>query len=303
MVKVAVAGGTGNFPSALLPTVIGANHKVTIFTRGKAPDNPLPGATYRTVDYNDRTGLTEALAGFDACLSFMTPAADPDAAIERNLIHACIDAGSIKNDNGVAMFQHRRDTAAYLAEVNRDKAVLEYSLFQPSIFMDYFGHPYPLASSLNTWPWLIDFENRRAIVLEDGDQPFVLTAASDIANVLALALADDRPWPTVGGMRSCRTTYNELIALGKVLRPGDWKTDHVKRKDVENDVLTSSWVPQIAHPAISDEAKAKLSNSFALSLLVSLGRGAWDVSDEWNKRFPEYKFMSIEEYLKVWRGR
>jgi hypothetical protein len=194
--------------------------------------------------------------------------------------------------------------AEYLASINKDKPVIEYCLFQPSIFMDYFAHPYPLSSNLHTWPFFIDFHERRAMVLDGGDQPIVVTAISDISQMLALALDDPKPWPAVGGMRGARTTINELLELGKKIRGGEWQIEYVKGEDIEKGELKTSWVPPMTHPAIPDERRETFSREFVIMFFLGILRGAWDVSDQWNERHPDFKFVGLEEYLtKAWKGK
>jgi hypothetical protein len=40
--------------------------------------------------------------------------------------------------------------------------------------MDYLGHTFPLCYSLHTWLYLLDLEDRQAIVLDDGNRPILL---------------------------------------------------------------------------------------------------------------------------------
>lgn len=229
------------------------------------------------------------------------------------MIHACIAAGvrrfspsewGIKNNSGVSGYANKDTIAAYLSnlpETSSPNPKLQYCLFQPSIFMDYFAHPNPLSPNLFTWPFFIDFEGRRAMILDDGNQPIALTAIHDISNMLALALDDPRPWPKTGGMRGARTTLNELVALGKKMRPGDWTVEQVLGEDIEQDVLKTSWVPQMTHPAVPLEERETFSREFVIMFLKGILRGGWDVGTEWNERFPEYEFMGLEEYLaKAW---
>lgn len=293
------------------PIASGA-HEVTIFTRSY-PTDPTPSVSYKKVDYHDRAVLTTALQGYDVCLSFMVVHLDKDCIAQKNLIHACIDARvkrfapsewGIKNDSGVPPYANKDAIAAYLADLNKDEKKLEYCLFQPSIFMDYFAHPSPLSPNLITWPFFIDFEIRRAIVLDDGNQPIVVTAISNISDMLSLALSDSRPWPAVGGMRGARTTINEILALGKKLRGGEWTVEYVKGEDILNDELKTEWIPQMSHPVIPINDRKQFSTDFVIMFFKGILRGSWDVSDEWNQRFPEYKFTGLEEYLtKAWEGK
>jgi hypothetical protein len=269
--------------------------------------------TYQTVDYQDVTSLTSALSGFDVCLTFLIVHLDIDNVVQKNLIHACIAAGvkrfapaewGIRNNSGVPPYANKDFIATYLAEINREKKVLEYCLFQPSIFMDYFAHPYALSEGLITWPFFVDFASRHAIVLDEGDQPIVLTAISDDSEILARALEDPNPWPAVGGIRGCRTTINELLELGKKIRGGDWEVEYVRGEDIRKGELKTKWVPQMSHPVIPSEDRAQWSKDFLAMFLLGILNGAWEVSDEWNRRLPEYKFLGLEEYLrKAWDGK
>ncbi|KAF1926140.1 NAD(P)-binding protein [Didymella exigua CBS 183.55] len=314
MVKIAVAGGTGNVATELLRAPIRTGkHDVTIFTRSGAPSTPVPGVRYQKVDYADVGELTAALQGVDVCLSFLIVHLDTDSTAQRNLIAACQAAGvkrfapsewGIKNGSGAPPYVNKDFIAEYLAELNKEKTVLEYCLFQPSIFLDYFANPHTLSPGLITWPFFIDFESRRAIVLDDGDQPIVVTAIADDSEILARALEDPRPWPAVGGVRGCRTSLNELVALGKKIRGGEWTIEHVRGEDVLKGELKTTWVPRVEHPVIPVEQREEWSKGFVVMFLVGILNGSWDVSDEWNQRFPDYKFASAEEYLtKAWAGK
>ncbi|KAF2183341.1 NmrA-like family protein-like protein [Zopfia rhizophila CBS 207.26] len=313
MVKLAVAGGSGNVASEIITGILAAKkHQVTILTR-KEFTALEPGLQYKKVDYNDKASLISALEGIDVVFSFMVVHLDEGCIAQKNLIHACIDAGvkrfapsewGVKNNNGIYLYKHKDDIAEYLKEINRDKQVLEYTLFQPSLFLDYFAHPYPLSKTLYTWPFFIDYENKRAIVLDDGNQPIALTRISDISNIVALALDDPNPWPPVGGMRGTSTTINQLIALGEEIRGEKFQLEYVKGEDIEKGELKTSWVPAMTHPIIPLESREKFSKEFIVMFMVGILRGAWNTSDEWNKRYPDYKFTSAEEYLiEAWKGK
>ena len=249
------------------------------------------------------------------CLSFLIAHLDANNTAQKNLIHACIAAGvrrfapsewALASNSSVPPYANKDSVAAYLADLKQKDELggLEYCLFQPSVFTDYFAHPYPLSPGLITWPFFLDFENRRAIVLDGGDQPIVLTTVSDVSEILALALDDPKPWPCVGGMRGCRTSINELLAIGKKVRGGDWSVEYVSSKDILADDLKTSWVPQLSHPVIPADQREAFSTQFVLDFFRAMLKGSWDVSDEFNQRHPEFKFVGVEEYLtKAWKGR
>lgn len=299
----------------LRASISSGKHDITIFTR-REPTQPLtPGVSYKQIDYHDRAVLTAALQGFDVCLSFIVAHLDENCVMQKNLIHACIDAGvkrfapsewSIKNDSPVAAYANKDVIARYLADLKEKGQLngMEYSLFQTSVFMDYFAHPYPLSPGLHTWPFFADFENRRAMLLDQGQYPFALTAIADVSSMLQLALEDDKPWPVISGMRGARTTMNELLALGKEIRGGEWTVDHVKSEDILKGELKTSWVPPLTHPIIPVDKRETFSREFVISFFRAILQGSWDVSDECNRRHPEFKFTELKEYLtKAWDGR
>ncbi|KAH9881181.1 hypothetical protein J1614_001676 [Plenodomus biglobosus] len=315
MVKVAVVGGTGNVAAnCLKASIASGKHDITIFTRS-LPKTTSPGVSYKQVDYQDLPSLTTILKGFDVCLSFLLAHLDFDCTIQKNLIHACINAGvkrfapsewSIKNNSGIAAYENKDIIARYLAELREAGQLggLEYCLFQPGVFLDYFAHPHSLSPELITWPFFIDFENRRAMVLDDGEQPLAMTAISDSSEMLALALDDSRPWPEVGGIHGCSTTINDLVALGKEIRGGNWSIEHVSSADIAQGELKTSWVPRVGHPSAPEENIEAFSKTFVIWFLQGIANGSWNVSGEWNQRFPQYRFWSAEEYLrKAWEGK
>ncbi|KAF2466915.1 NmrA-like family protein-like protein [Lindgomyces ingoldianus] len=324
MVNLAVAGGTGNVATEILRSIIASNlHTITILTRKPiSPPHANPALTYKVIDYNDVPSLVTVLTGFEVVLSFLVSQDQSGLRVQKNLIDACVQAGvkrfapsewGVKNGSGIPPYKPKDDIAEYLKELNKDKKVLEYTLVQPSLFLDYFAHPHPLppSTSLHTWPFFIDFSSRHAIILDSGDQPIILTAISDISSIITLALSDPRPWPPVGGIRGTQTSINELIALGKKLRGGRWTIEYVNSEDLDategeglGERLKTTWVPRMSHPIIPEGKREAYSRVFVTMFLQGIARGAWDVSGEWNERFPEYNFWSAEEYLtRAWEGK
>jgi hypothetical protein len=264
------------------------------------------------VDYHDRTSLTDAVHGFDVVLSFITVHLDIDCTAQKNLIHACIDAGvrrfapsewGIKNNSGFPIYANKDVIARYLAEINAEKQVLEYCLFQPSMFMDYFAHPYAPSAQLITWPFFVDPQDRRAMVLDDGDQPFVLTTTADDAAIMTLAIEDPRPWPAIGGICGAVTCINEILALAQKIRGGKWTIERINSEDIKRGELKSSWVPITNHHVIPFEIRERFSRDLVITSFRGILNGTWNVSREWNERFPEYKFESLEIFMRrAWEG-
>jgi hypothetical protein len=96
--------------------------------------------------------------------------------------------------------------------------VLEYTLFQPGLFLNYFTYPHKSAEHLGLIEVQIDFQNARAIVLGDGTDKFSLTAIQDVSAVVAAAIDYPGEWPEIGGIRGGQITSAQLIKLGEEIR-------------------------------------------------------------------------------------
>jgi hypothetical protein len=66
----------------------------------------------------------------------------------------------------------------------------------------------------------------------------------------------------------------------------------------------TSWVPKINHPSIPPEQVEVLSRIFTAGILLAMHDKAYQVSDEWNRLLPDYKFTDTEDFLtKAWYGK
>lgn len=97
--------------------------------------------------------------------------------------------------------------------------VLEYTLFQPGLFLDYLASPYKTAKYVTPLDTFIDFQNRRAIVVDGHDDAIMtLTTVQDIAGVVARAVEYDGEWPKIGGIRGNRVTVSQILEIGEKVR-------------------------------------------------------------------------------------
>ncbi|KAF5856727.1 hypothetical protein ETB97_006780 [Aspergillus alliaceus] len=92
--------------------------------------------------------------------------------IHKNLISAAIKAGVRRfapsewgsaGSRGMAFYGYEDKVRKYLAEVVQEKNKLEYCLFQPSYFTNYFGYFHSTTNRVFMTPTYIDFGSRRAI--------------------------------------------------------------------------------------------------------------------------------------------
>ncbi|KAM7201668.1 hypothetical protein V8F33_003217 [Rhypophila sp. PSN 637] len=193
----------------------------------------------------------------------------------------------------------------YLKELNREKKVIEYSLFQPGMFVNYFTHPHQSAKYLPPIATPFDFNNRRAIVLDGSDDvPMTLTTVQDLANVVARAVEYDGEWPLVSGITGDKVTIRELIAIGERVRGGAFNVERLKREDLEAEMVKSSWRPKIEHHAFTPEEMEALELKVVSGIVSGIGSGVLEASEEWNRLLPEYKFTGAEEFLTAaWQGK
>lgn len=95
---------------------------------------------------------------------------------------------------------------------------MEYSLFQPGLFTDFFTLPYGPPTHASLSPLYFDFQSRRAILVGDGNYTITLTTIGDLAAVVAEAVDFSGEWPRIGGIRGSQITVAELLRIGEELR-------------------------------------------------------------------------------------
>ncbi|KUJ21528.1 NAD(P)-binding protein [Mollisia scopiformis] len=320
MVKIAVAGATGELAREVIDALFATKrHEITLLTRKNAPvGDSTSGITWRTVDYGDKSSLREALLGIHTVLSFInqqTPGQSGSSQI--NLVDACIAVGVKRfapseygsdSKEDLPFWAGKTKVQAYLERVNKDVKVLEYTLFQPGLFLDYLASPHKTAKYVTPLDAFIDFQNRRAIVVEGHeDAVMTLTTVQDIAGIVARAVDVDGEWPVKGGIMGNRATVSEIIAIGEKVRGGPFAIDKVKHEDLEAGVLKTSWGLGKRHPSLTAEQQDQLAGvlkGVLVGTLLSCVKGAWDVGDGWNQRLPDYAFSKMEGFLAtVWEGK
>jgi hypothetical protein len=87
------------------------------------------------------------------------------------------------------------------------------------MFVNYFTYPYESAKHFHPFETQIDFNKRRALMLDGGDDNRItLTTAQDLANVVAKAVDYEGEWPIVGGVKGTELSIGQFIALGEKIR-------------------------------------------------------------------------------------
>lgn len=103
--------------------------------------------------------------------------------------------------------------------MNKNGKVLEYTLFQPGLFLDYLAYPHKTAKYVTPLQTVFDFENCRALIV-DGHEDAVMTftSAKDLAGIVAQAVDYDGEWPRVWGIQGNKTTPAQLLEIGARVR-------------------------------------------------------------------------------------
>ncbi|KAI5861226.1 hypothetical protein GGS23DRAFT_598750 [Durotheca rogersii] len=316
MVKVAVAGGFSQVAQEVVDALLAAKkHEITVLSRREAStENPPPAEIrWQVVDYGSKESLAAALRGTHTLLSFVQILSDYNHRSQKNLIDAAIAAGvkrfapseyGSKGTVNMPWWHGKERVREYLKEVNRDEEVLNYTLFQPGLFLNYLAYPQKTAKHVDPLQTVFDFENRRAVVVEGHeDAVLTLTTVADLAGVVARAVDYEGEWPKTGGIRGNRVTFSQLLEIGRRVRGRDFAVDWAKMEDLEAGKLDMSWGLSAVHQAVSADEAAAYLKVVSIGILLSSVKGAWDVSDEFNQLFPDYKFTPIEDFLaKVWGG-
>ncbi|GME45413.1 hypothetical protein BKA56DRAFT_490115 [Neofusicoccum parvum] len=307
MVKVAIAGATSAIAQDVIEGILAKNKHEPV------AEPEANGVHWIQVDYHSNESLQEGLHGVEVVVCFYSGAEAVEAIeAQKRLIDACIAAGvkryapaewASNCESSFSSYAFKKDVRKYLQEVNKERQVLEYTLFQPGLFLNYFAHPHQTTKHWSTTCMYIDLDNRRALCAGDGNYPITLTTVEDMAGVIAESLDYQGKWPVVGGMRGTHTTLAELIELAQAIR-GPMKVETLSPQDLAAGELRASWYPIFEHRAITPSLQDQMSKNGTIEFLLSAADGSWAVSDEWNKLLPEYRFTTAEEYLRaVWEGK
>ncbi|OPB36216.1 hypothetical protein A0O28_0109920 [Trichoderma guizhouense] len=313
MVRIALAGGSGGVGREILDALLETGkHNISVISR---KENNIPELESRVswvvADYTDVGRLVDLLQGVDTVLSFIVVAQDKGNQSQRNLIDACVKAGVRRfapsdwagaSTNGLPWYAGKTAIEQYLKKINQESKVLEYCCFRPGMLMNYLAFPQKTTKYADIWGIHIDMEHRRAIILGDAKNPgyFSMTTIDDVAKIVAKAVEYEGVWPEVGGIRGDNISQQELIALGEKIRGGRFAVETIKSVQARAGRLTATWHPKMEHPTVPEELRESSAKIFTAKTIVSVYQGSWEVSDEWNKIYPDCKFTTIQEFVEKW---
>lgn len=113
----------------------------------------------------------------------------------------------------MAAYAFKDEIHDHLKELNAEKPVLEYCLFQTGLFMNYTVWPHVTAKYLFITCVGFDVETGNAVMVEEGEDLRVFTLVQDVAKVVAAAIDYERKWPEVGGIVGSKIKVKDLVKL------------------------------------------------------------------------------------------
>ncbi|KAE8380008.1 hypothetical protein BDV26DRAFT_258105 [Aspergillus bertholletiae] len=312
MVRVTIVGGAGRVGRAIVEELgRQGKHEVILWTRRDPCKHQIPGVkTIQVTDYRHEN-LVSLLNGTHTVLAFFNPMSDPGSRNQIALIDASVAAGvkrlapsewAGKVRSGIKMYDMKEPVLDHLENLNKDKKVIEWGLFQPGLLMDYLAHPCPPSKHFDTFPLFFDLENARAIFVEDGLRPVVFTASEDVAKVVARAIDSPEPWTTDGGIVGHRTTFKEIVQIAEKITGQTFTIYNLKSEDLEKGEFRSPWIPSYA-PNLPEETIKNVVVPFISGWALGCYNGVADVSPAWNERFPDIQYQTVADMLRAAWGR
>ncbi|KAH0276347.1 NAD(P)-binding protein, partial [Aureobasidium melanogenum] len=314
MVKIAIAGGSSNVASEIIDVLVATGkHEILLLSRKEvSTSSAIKGTTWIQVDYRNQMQLTHALEGVHTLLSFVAEQEDPNSPIQKNLIKAAIEAGVKRfapsewaTSGIVSWYSYKAEIRRYLQEINKEHQVIDYTLFQCGLFLNYLTRPYNSAKHLWQIQTPFDFDQGRCIIAEGGiDSRITLTIVQDLAQVVARAIDYEHPWPVVGGISGVEMSLKQMIELGEKIRGKPFKVEELPISELKDGTWKSSWTPKIDHPAVPPQKNDELSRLMVSEILRGISAGDFLCSVEWNKLLPDFEFTQTEEFLTgIWKGK
>ncbi|EPE05567.1 hypothetical protein F503_02306 [Ophiostoma piceae UAMH 11346] len=320
MVKVAIAGANSGLALEVIDALVrDQTHEVIALVRKDPSGFPQQAnVTWVRTDYQDKAELVKLFRGVSAVLNFIVVNNDPDSAVSKRLIDAAVEAGVHRFAPSewamgqklrdvidvVPWYQGKLDIQAYLRDINKDKKVIEYSFFHPGMFMEYISTPRQTTKHVPPMPTLWQLGSGRAVVVRGHEHDSItVTSVDDIANIVRLAIEYEGVWPEIGGIQGQQlsvTQFKSIVEAEGALPTGktEFTIDFAEEEDVKKGVL-NVYMPPLSHPSIPEDQRKAWHAPGWSGMLYAMAHGAWTATDEWNKLLPDYKFKTIQEFVKV----
>ncbi|KAG4431401.1 hypothetical protein IFR05_013112 [Cadophora sp. M221] len=329
MVKIAIAGGSGQIASEIIDVLISrGRQEILILSRKAHALDTRPGVTWAQTDYTSVTELTSLFQSVDVVLSFGAAHEDVGSVMQKALIDASIAAGvrrfapnewSTSNFEEIPWYAEKGNTRAYLADINKDKKVhpsprfhtsplsastnspsqvIEYTLFQPGFISDYIAPPNTSSKHITPLEIPLDLPNRRAIILEGIDPRITLTSVKDVAEVVVRAVDYEGEWPLVSGIAGTTLRTSEFIKLGEKVRGGNpWPVTTLKEADIRAGDIKSSWIPIMRANRLKEEQIEYFSKMVLTGFLLCGKHESWKIAQGQGQPPQEREGRKFKEYM------
>lgn len=309
MVKVAIAGGTGNLGRTIVEVMAGnPRHEAVILSR-KPVEEDL-GVPFLVIDYGNIDALKRTLEEnqIHTVISALGYHGDSLSKAQLNLLRASAASSATKRFVPSAYaVPYPKETCAELPTLHDyfgaidelRKTDLQWTVFLNGIFLDYFGWPH-LRSHLKPNTFAIDIANKAAAIPGDGTVPVTFTYTFDVARFVVAALDLDE-WPEESRMAGDVMTWNEFLKLAEEARGAKFS---VAYDDVEK--LKRSEITELPGHAASYAFFPKKSFQWFMAIFeqFTTDEKTSYVPPELNAKFPEIQPLTVRAMLdQYWRGK
>ncbi|KAL4874546.1 NAD(P)-binding protein [Aspergillus karnatakaensis] len=303
MVKVAVAGGTGDVGRTILEVIKNnPRHEAVVFTR-KATGISL-GIPSVVVDYEDVDSLRHILEEhkIHTVISALGYDGDTLSTSQLNLIQAADASTSTKRfapsafacaytPDMIETFPALHDYFHAIEELK--KSTLQWTIFMNGYFMDYLA-PGKIKSYLRPLPSVIDIDNKMAAIPGNGNVPITFTYSFDAARFVVGSL-DLEDWPEESRMAGDILTWNNLILLAEEISGSKFKVFHDDIAKLKRAEVTELPIHAIAYEHMSKSAFQAMSAAFGL---WTQDPKIMHVSGELNAKFRDIQPLTVRSLFK-----
>ena len=161
-------------------------------------------------------------------ISTLSPPTPEVHSAQINLIRAAAQSGTVKrfapSEWGIDLFSDDEhlplDWKGFKREAVQElenHPELEYSLFLPGFFLDYFGMPHCPSHMLAEVPY-VDIAAGKAAIPGSGNEKIVMTYTRDVAKYVRKAVESEEKWPKTSIIVGDRFTLNEVVQAAERAR-------------------------------------------------------------------------------------
>ncbi|KAJ4353203.1 uncharacterized protein N0V89_004929 [Didymosphaeria variabile] len=307
---VAVAGGTGGIGRNIVNGLVQqGKHEILILSR-KSSTLEIGSTSIRTIatDYSNIDGMKTILKAnnITIIISALILASPEGSQAQLNLISAAAQSGIVKK------FLPSEYGIHYTEEIVSFHPAARYWLdaadalrksnmqFTRVIFgwtLDHYGLP-RVHSYMKPFKYVLDFDNRKAAIPGDGEQPVSFLHTADLARYIGALLEED-DWPELSAFVADTLSWKEFVGIAEKVTGAKWEVKYDSVTTLEKGEATI--LPQLeGAPTEADYPGMRaMISEFGLMAV----RGVLDVSrlGVRNEEFPQIKPMGVEEVVeKAW---